>query len=289
MKLAEKYAVVTGASRGLGAHIALHFVKEGASVALCARSRDDLERTRRSLQETAPAREVLAFATDITREEQVDAFCRQIQERFPRVDILVNCAGVAGPRGPVERVDWLQWKAAIAANLLGTVYLTRALLPGMRRRRYGKIINISGGGATRPLPGLSAYAASKAAVVRFTETLAEETRSDHIDVNAVAPGVLATRMVDEFLELGPETLGRSYIEEVQRQKQNPLPSMDRAARLCVFLASAESDGLTGKLISAVWDPWEAFPQHRHRLMSSDIYTLRRIVPEDRGISLEQPE
>lgn len=286
MKLAGRYAVISGASRGLGAHLAVRFAGEGAALALCARSGAGLEETRRRiLEDVRSDATVLIQPADVSCEEELDRFFQRVQQQFPRVDILVNCAGVAGPRGAVEQVDWAEWKSAVSINLLGTVYLTRLLLPGMRRRKYGKIINISGGGATKPLPGLSAYAAAKAAVVRFTETLAQETRSDHIDVNAVAPGVLATRMVDEFVELGPEILGNKYFEEVRRQKENPLPAMDRAADLCIFLASSESDGITGKLLSAVWDPWQRFLEYRQILASSDIYTLRRIIPEDRGVEL----
>jgi len=258
-------------------------------LALCARSEVALTQTRQRLLQAVPGLKVIALPTDISREEDVDRLSRAVGEAFPRLDILVNCAGVAGPRGTLQEADWEEWKKAITINLLGTTYMIRAFLPALHRSQRGKIINISGGGATRPLPGLSSYAASKAAVVRLTETLAYELSHRNIDVNAVAPGVLATRMVDDFLELGTEILGKQYVEEVARQKRDPVPAMDRAAELCVFLASEQSNGISGRLISAVWDPWKAFPQHRHRLMSSDIYTLRRIVPEDRGISLEQPE
>ena len=196
-----------------------------------------MRQTRQRLLQAVPGLKVIALPTDISREEDVDRLSRAVGEAFPRLDILVNCAGVAGPRGTLQEADWEEWKKAITINLLGTTYMIRAFLPALHRSQRGKIINISGGGATRPLPGLSSYAASKAAVVRLTETLAYELSHRNIDVNAVA----------------------------------------------------QSNGISGRLISAVWDPWKAFPQHRHRLMSSDIYTLRRIVPEDRGISLEQPE
>ncbi len=278
MKLQGQVALITGASQGLGAQIAARFAREGAALCLGARQVDKLNQVAAGL---AGAR-VITQPLDVTREEAVDAAVARCVRELGRLDILVNCAGTAGPRGPVETLDWAAWKDAITVNLLGTVYPTRAALPFLRRQGRGKIVNLSGGGATKPLPHLSAYAATKAAVVRFTETVALEVREHHIDVNAVAPGVLYTKLVDDFVEAGEAQLGRAYFAEVQRQKADPQPAFDQATGLCLFLASAESDGITGRLLSANWDPWADLPRFREQLMASDIYTLRRIVPADRG-------
>ena len=140
---------------------------------------------------------------------------------------------------------------------------------------------MSGGGATNPLPNISAYAASKAAVVRLMETLAEELKAFHVDVNAIAPGALATRLVDEVLAAGPEKVGAAFFEKNKQWKEKGAVPLELGARLAVYLASAESDGITGKLISAQWDPWEKLHEFKTDL-NSDIYTLRRIVPKDRG-------
>ena len=147
-----------------------------------------------------------------------------------------------------------------------------------------KIIQLSGGGATSPLPYISAYAASKAGIVRFMETLAEEVRADGIDINSIAPGALNTRLLDEVLSAGPEKVGRPFYDRALKQKADGGAPLERGAALAVFLASSGSDGITGKLISAVWDPWEEFPMHMEDLQKTDIYTLRRIVPKDRGFS-----
>ena len=128
----------------------------------------------------------------------------------------MNNAGVYGPKGPIEDVAWDEWEHAIRVNLLGSVLCCRALVPHFRANGYGKIIQLSGGGATSPLPRLSAYAASKAAVVRFAETLAEEVRGTGIDVNAIAPGALNTRLLDEVLEAGPERVGDAFYERAAR-------------------------------------------------------------------------
>jgi NAD(P)-dependent dehydrogenase (short-subunit alcohol dehydrogenase family) len=199
------------------------------------------------------------------------------------LDILVNNAGVAGPIGEIESIDWHEWIRAIEINLLGSVLMSRAIVPHFKQAKRGKIIQLSGGGATNPLPMLSAYAASKAAIIRFVETLAEETRSHHIDVNAVAPGALNTRMLDEVLAAGPATIGPAFHARALQQRKDGGVPLCKGAELCVFLGSSLSNGITGKLISAVWDPWEMLPNFLDDLNTTDVYTLRRIVPKDRKL------
>jgi 3-oxoacyl-[acyl-carrier protein] reductase len=215
---------------------------------------------------------------------QVETLVSQGLEQFKRIDILVNNAGVYGPFGAIEAVVWDEWVDAIRINLLGTVYACRALIPHFKRDRYGKIICLSGGGATNPLPRVSAYAASKAAVVRFAETLALEVREFGIDVNAIAPGALATRLTDQLIAAGPDSVGHDFHARMEKIRQSGGTPLELAAKLCVYLGSKESDGITGKLLSAVWDPWQELQRHRTDLSDSDIYTLRRIVPRDRGLS-----
>jgi 3-oxoacyl-[acyl-carrier protein] reductase len=167
-------------------------------------------------------------------------------------------------------------------NLFGVLLPCRAVIPHFKKAVHGKIIILSGGGATNPLPQISAYAASKAAVVRLMETLAEELRKFKVDVNAIAPGALATRLVDEVLAAGPEKVGAAFYEKNKTWKEKGATPLEFGAALAVYLASPESDGITGKLISAQWDPWKTMHEHREELATSDIYCLRRIVPEDRG-------
>lgn len=281
--LAGRAAIITGASQGLGLEIARAYVAAGASVLLCARDAAALETARAELAGLAgPGQTVLAQAADVARGEDVERLAAVALQSFPRLHILVNNAGVYGPKGPIELVDWDAWVEAIQINLLGSVLLCRAVLPHFKAQRYGKIIQLSGGGATNPLPRISAYAASKAAVVRFAETLAEELRDDQIDVNAIAPGALNTRLLDEVLAAGPELVGQSFYERSLKQRDQGGTPLDRGAALAVFLGAAASDGITGKLISAVWDPWEELPERRDDLRG-DVYTLRRIVPKDRGM------
>jgi NAD(P)-dependent dehydrogenase (short-subunit alcohol dehydrogenase family) len=283
-ELAGRFAVITGASQGLGEAIATHFVDAGASVLLCARSREKLEAVTNVLRERLQKGQMLyTRVADVAQTENMDALADNAFSMFPCVDILVNNAGVYGPIGPLEENDWQEWLDAIAINLMGTVYTCRAFVPHFRKRKYGKIINLSGGGATNPLPRISAYAATKAAVVRFTETLAEELRDANVDVNAVAPGALATQMMDQVIAAGESKVGAEFLARMTKIREEGGTPLSKGAELCVYLASAASDGITGKLISAVWDPWrELGTRYRGDVERSDIYTLRRIVPADRG-------
>jgi len=282
MILQNRSAIITGANQGLGEAIARAYVAAGANVYLCARNDELLQKVKTELaSQAATGQEVLAETCDVSKPSSVENLVAHAVTAFGKIDILVNNAGIYGPKGESESVDWDEWQQAIEINLYGTVLPTRAVLPHFKAASYGKIINISGGGATNPLPRFSAYAASKAAVVRFSETIAEEVRPFHIDVNAVAPGALNTRLLDEVLEAGPAVVGENFYKRAIEQKERGGAPLNRGADLCVFLASAASDGITGKLISAVWDPWEKLPDYQQQL-ESDIYTLRRIVPKDRG-------
>ena len=281
--LTGRSAVITGANQGLGREIAAHFVRAGASVLLTARNAELLEQVRAELEkQIRPGQRVLAMRNDVADRASCDAVAAFALGQFPDLSILVNNAGVYGPKGPIEEVDWDQWVQAIEINLFGTVYMSRAFIPHFKRRRSGKIINLSGGGATAPLPRISAYAASKAAVVRMTETLAEELRDWKIDVNAIAPGALNTRLLDEVIAAGPVKVGKGFYERSLKQRDEGGAPLDKGAALAAFLASSQSDGITGKLLSAVWDDWKNLPARREQLGKSDVYTLRRIVPEDRG-------
>jgi NAD(P)-dependent dehydrogenase (short-subunit alcohol dehydrogenase family) len=283
-ELSGRTALITGGTQGLGLEIARHYLRAGiAGVCICGRDLDALTAAREQLSETADdGQRVIAEVADVSSAAEVQRLVGTTLEQFPDLTILVNNAGVYGPKGSIDQVDWQEWARAIEINLLGSMLPARALVPHFMQRGYGKIVQLSGGGATNPLPGLSAYAASKAAVVRFAETLAEELREHHVDINAVAPGALNTRMLDEVLAAGPERVGQHFYERALEQQRSGGVPLQRGAALAVWLASEASDGVTAKLLSAVWDPWSELPEHLDDL-ASDVYTLRRIVPGDRGL------
>ena len=277
-------ALITGASQGLGLEIARAYLKEGAAgICICGRDPATLEHAAEELRRLAgPSCTVISEVADVSDPVDVQRLAETAIDALGKVTILVSNAGVYGPKGAIEQTDWSEWVRAIEINLFGSVLPARALVPHFRENGYGKIVQLSGGGATSPLPGLSSYAASKAAVVRFAETLAGELREHGVDVNALAPGALNTRMLDEVIAAGPERVGGAFFERALEQQRSGGTSLGRGAELAVFLGSPASDGITGKLLSAVWDPWAELPSHIEDL-DSDVYTLRRIVPGDRGL------
>jgi len=282
MKLKGVHALITGGSLGLGKVIAEHFLREGAQIVICSRNSRELESSRAELASKYPEARVLARACDVSDESQVNTLVGFARQELGSLEALVLNAGVYGPMGPTESVDLKEWRRAIDINLFGVLLPCRAVIPHFKKAGRGKIVILSGGGATNPLPNISSYAASKAAAVRLMETLAEELKAYQVDVNAIAPGALATRFVDEVLAAGPEKVGAAFFEKNKQWKTKGATPLDLGAELAVYLASPESNGITGKLISAQWDPWKSLHEHREELTASDIYCLRRIVPEDRG-------
>ena len=281
MKLKGINALITGGSQGLGQEIAAHFLREGANVVLCARTEKDLFAARDALARKFPSQQVLAKTCDVSSEPQVNGLVAFALRELGSLQALVLNAGIYGPMGAVESVSLDEWRRAMDVNLYGVLLPCRALIPHFKKAGRGKIIVLSGGGATSPMPNISAYAASKAAVVRLMETVAEELRPYQVDVNAIAPGALATRLVDEVLAAGPDRVGPAFYEKNQQWKASGATPLSLGASTAVYLASAQSDGITGKLISVQWDPWERLHEFKNDL-NGDIYTLRRIVPKDRG-------
>jgi NAD(P)-dependent dehydrogenase (short-subunit alcohol dehydrogenase family) len=280
MELEDKVSIITGGSGGIGKAIAKAFAREGSHLILNSRTASELEATKREIEGLSPVK-VEIFPADISQAKQVKDLVDFTLERFATVDILVNCAGVLGPVGLSSEVDAGKWLEAIQINPFGTFLCIQAVLPIMMKNKKGKIINFSGGGAVSPRPRFSAYSTSKAAVVRLTETLAGEVSEHNIDINAIAPGAVNTKLLDEVLKAG-KAAGKEELAKAIKQKQEGGTPPEKAAELAVFLASPKSDGLTGRLISVVWDNWQEIPKHLDEIMSSDIYTMRRITPKDKG-------
>ena len=284
LRLLGRRALVTGASRGLGREAAAALCREGADVVLLARPSSDLDDAVREIEALRVRRsqKVASVAADLAVAGASASAVREAEALVGPLDILVNNAAVMGPIGPLASTSGDDWDQAIGINLLAPVALMRAVLPGMCERRRGKIINISGGGATGSRPNFSAYACAKTALVRATEIAADEVRDARVDINAVAPGAMNTRLLDQVLAAGPTLVGaREYDRALGQAREGGTPP-ERAAALIVFLASPASDGITGRLLSAVWDSWTDLPDQWADLEKTDIYTLRRIVPADRG-------
>ncbi len=282
MKIKDKNVIITGGSIGFGKSLAEKFLNEGANVSICSRNEIQLFDTQSELMSKFPNQIIIAKKCDVSIEKDVNEFITHSIDVFKTIHVLILNAGVYGPMGPIETVSLDEWKKSIDINLFGVLLPCRELIPHFKQNKFGKIIVISGGGATNPMPNLSSYATSKAAIVRLAETLSKELLSYNVDVNAIAPGALSTRMMDQIINAGPEIVGEEFFKKNQNWKQNGATPMELGTSLAVYLASSNSNGITGKLISAQWDDWKNFDDHLDDLQNTDIYTLRRIVPEDRN-------
>lgn len=281
MRLRERSAVITGGGRGIGEAIANAFAVEGASLTLVARTEAEVAAVADRVR--GGGGRAQAVAADVTVEGAAGAVVDRALRAFGRIDILVNCAGVYGPIGLSHQVDEDAWAKAVEINLFGTFRCCRAAVPVMLEQGRGKILNLSGGGATAPLPRFSAYAASKAAVVRLTETLAAELAGSGIDVNSIAPGAIDTRLQDEILAAGDRAGDLFDRMRTMRASGAGATPVSVPAELAVFLASDESNGLTGRLISAPHDPWRDWGAPRVGTPPpTPWYTLRRVDPHTLG-------
>lgn len=266
MKLDGLVAVITGAGRGIGQAIALAYAKEGARLALVARNTVELESTAGQARDLGvPA---CVIPTDVTDQLQVDQMVEQVIDQYSVIDILVNNAGVPGPVGALQENNPAYWIQTIQVNLIGTYLCCRAVLPAMVDRNQGTIINLSGGGGLSASPHMSAYCSSKAAVVRLTEGLAMELAQTNVHVNALGPGTIHTRMLEEIRD--------AYEVTGINMTSGGWGSLEQAADLALFLASGDSGSLSGRLISAVSDDFCNLPKRIPEIMASQIYQLRRV-------------
>ncbi len=272
--------VITGTSGGIGRYLARHFGVAGHEIWGLARS------PQKEFQEECAAQGI-SFRysqANIAEWPQVSGFSREVAAAWSQLDVLICCAGVQGPLGPGMSADPLAWSTSVRTNLDGTYYTIRAFHELLLRHAIprAKIICLSGGGSTSPRINFTPYAAAKTGLVRLVETLALEWSGDKIDINAIAPGAINTRMTEEVLNSGPSVVGEKEFVIATRQKREGGASLTRVARMLELLISAAGDNISGRLISTLWDPWETLSQYRKELSETDIFTLRRIVPQDRG-------
>jgi NAD(P)-dependent dehydrogenase (short-subunit alcohol dehydrogenase family) len=260
--------LITGAGRGIGKRLALGFAAEGARVGLLARSQAELDLAKLEIEHGGGA--ATRIRSDVRDYEQMSAAVERMRAVYGGVDVLIACAAVQGPIGPLTELKPRAWAETVETNLMGVMHACRAVLPQMIERRRGKIIVIGGGGAASARPRFTAYAASKAAVVRFVETVAEEVRDFNVQVNCVAPGGTYTHMTDEILNSG-ERAGHKEIEEAEEVRLTGGTQPEKQIQLALFLASERSNHISGKFIH-VNDDWRRLEREN---MHPEAFTLRR--------------
>ncbi len=278
----KKNILITGANQGLGLELAKYFYELDANLIICARNKKKLNNIKKFFSERKK-QTVIIEQCDVSKYRQVDIFFNKIFKKVKHIDILINNAGIYGPKGKLENLEWHEFEKTLNINLLGSIYFIKKIIPYYKKRKKGKIIQMSGGGATSPLPFFSAYATSKAGIVRFIENISKELLPFKIDVNAVAPGPINTRMLNEVLKERPETVGKSFYKKSLDQKQKGGTEIIKILKCVEFLCHKKSDGITGKLISVLWDNWKDFKKYKKILRNSDVGNIRRIVGKDRNL------
>lgn len=272
--------LITGSGSGIGRHLAGHFVRLGHHVWGVGRS------AQADLREASAAGGSFRHSrADLAEWSQVAAFRQEVGAAWTGLDVLICCAGVQGPLGPAMQLDPAEWSRSVRINLDGTFFVIRAFFDLLAHHAIprARIFCLSGGGSTAPRPNFTPYASAKAGVVRLVETLAREWAGESIDINAIAPGAINTRMTDEVVNLGSAVVGEKEFQTADRQRREGGASLPRLASMLDYLISPDGDGISGRLISTPWDPWDHLADHREALANSDIFTLRRIVPADRGL------
>ncbi len=272
--LAGQVALVTGGGGGLGREIALQLAAAGAGVAVVARSPDQLEETV-ALVEAAGGRAVAAPA-DVTDFAAVEAVVGNIEQSLGPIDFLVNNAGVSGPVAPLWESDPEQWWRAVETNLRGAFLCCRAVLPGLVARKQGRIVNVTSNAGIYRWPYLSAYAISKAAVIKLTENLAVETKKHGVKVFSINPGMLRAGMTASLLAapVPPESpvgiVASWFRQEMDAGREVPL---ERGAALITRVAAGHADALAGRYFS-VYDDLDELVARATTIRRDDLYTLR---------------
>lgn len=269
--------VLTGSSTGIGRALAGRLLARGHHVWGLARS-DQADFASQHVGRFRFSR------CDVAQWSDLERTVKDVAGAWPHVDALITAAGLQGEIGRTLAADPTRWSSTVRANLDGTFFSIRAFAPLLSTApRRAKIVCFSGGGATKPRARFSAYGVAKTGVVRLVETIAEEERGQPLDINAIAPGAINTRLTEEVLALGPQIVGDAEFAAAQKQQASGGASLEKALGLVEWLLSPASDGVSGRLLAAPWDPWPTLDKHAAALATSDIYTLRRIVPEERGL------
>jgi NAD(P)-dependent dehydrogenase (short-subunit alcohol dehydrogenase family) len=269
----ERVALVTGASRGLGQAFAVGLAQAGFSVGITGRTVENLKQTLRAIEDVGARG--LAVSGDVADGKAVRDAARQIEEQLGPIDLLVNNAGVGEPFGPTWETDPDQWWRCQEVNVRGPLLCCHAVLPGMVERCRGRIINVASGAGTRGIPYMSSYVTSKAALIRFTEALAAETKHHGISVFCIQPGSVRTAMAEQILASSAENRWFGWLEEVYEKGWNLTP--EPATRLVLYLASGEADALTGRFFHAAEDPGEVV-RRAEQILRDDLYALRMNYP-----------
>lgn len=268
-QLEKKNVLITGSGRGIGKRLAIGFAQQGANVGLLARSRAELELTQLEIQQAGGS--AIRLRADVCNYAQLRAAADRMRANLGEIHALVCAAGSQGPVGPIWEASPKTFAVTVETNILGVMNAVRAILPHMIEHRSGKIIVLSGGGSIRPRPHFAPYAATKAALLRFVESVAEEVREHNIQINCLGPGSTYTHMTDQILKAGDKA-GWKESEEALKVRMTGGALAEDQIQLALFLASEESNHVNGKMIH-IRDDWRRLLKDT---IHPELYTLRRV-------------
>lgn len=279
--LCGKNVLVTGGSMGIGYAAAAACLRAGARITICARTQTDVLQAVERLEAVSPGH-VCGAPADVTDIEQLNQIMDLLEREQGPLNAVIHSAGIYGPIGKITEVDPTEWFDAIRVNLFGTFLVARQAAVRLMKNGGGRMAFFSGGGAATPFPHYTAYSCGKVGVARLVETLAIEFASYKIELNCIAPGFVATRLHQQTLTAGPERAGAEFFVQTRDKVKNGAVSPDVGANCAAFLISNAAEGITGRFVAAPYDGYMDWVRRVDLIRKSDLFTLRRIVPKDRG-------
>lgn len=271
----KKIVLITGATGVIGSCLAEHFAKAGYKLILSGRSKDKLNKLGKKIKG-----DVLVYPADMAKRNDIKKLIDFVKKKVGKLDVVIPAAGIYGEIGKIEQCNLKKWEEAFRVNVFGAMNVVKFALPLLKKSVFASVIFFAGGGEGA-LPHFSSYAASKGAVLRLAETLAQEWKDWKIRVNTIYPGAINSGFVESIIKAGAERAGKEMYQKAQDQISGKEETVtpDKAGELCVFLASEKAVGITGKIFAARYDNLEKIQEHKGDIMNSDIYTSRRIKPE----------
>ena len=276
-------ALITGASGGLGKVLSNQFWEAGFDLLVLGRNQEKLEELRDSLDHRS-GQSCNVEVCDLSHGSSVEHFINHKLKKLKNINVLINNAAIHGSIGLFHENLISDVRRVFEVNFISPVALCQTVVPMMIKKRQGTIINISGGGATSPRPMFSSYGAAKTALVRFSETIASEIGGSGVTINCISPGIMATGLLKEVVDIGPLYSSDKEFELARKAIYEDAGEMNRVAKLALLLSSESGLRVNGKLISAIWDNWANWGSGLDELNSSDAYTLRRIAGRDRDLN-----
>lgn len=278
-----RVCILTGCTSGLGYNILLKLIEKDIIIYGVSNNKKKIKILKNILNKSFSTKKFFVHKVDIADSVQVKNFVKMIKSKHNKIDILINNAAVNGPMGKFESISLKDWKKAFNTNFFGSLHFYQNVLPIMKKNKYGRIVQISGGGATSPFPMFSSYATAKAGIVSLSENLSKELdKKENITINSIAPGTLNTKFTKLKLKAGPKKIGTKHYLLMKKINKYGGDDPSKAAELCLKLIN-KKNRLNGKIISAVWDNWQNFNKIQKKLNDSDVLTIRRITGRDRNL------